>query len=63
MPLGVEIIIADDGSNGETSIVVEQFKNKMQANLFHIWQPDNGFQAAKIRNKAIARARSEYIVL
>jgi glycosyltransferase involved in cell wall biosynthesis len=58
----MEIIVADDGSKAETSVVVEQFKNKLQANLIHIWQPDEGFQAAKIRNKAIAKARGEYII-
>jgi glycosyltransferase involved in cell wall biosynthesis len=58
----MEVIIADDGSNAETSVVVENFKNKMQGNLIHIWQPDEGFQAAKIRNKAIAKAKGEYLI-
>ncbi len=28
----------------------------------HIWQEDKGFRAARARNKAVARAKGEYII-
>lgn len=58
----MEIIIADDGSGVETKEVIEASKKIFNCKLSHIWQPDEGFQAAKIRNKAIAHAEGEYIL-
>ncbi len=58
----MEIIIADDGSDEETRIIIDEAKSKIQCALHHVWQPDNGFQAAKIRNKAIVKATGEYII-
>jgi len=57
-----EIIIADDGSREETAKLVREFKNKSPIPLLHIWQPDEGFKAAAIRNKAILVADGDYIV-
>ena len=57
-----EVIIADDGSREDTRHLIETFKEKMQGSLVHIWQPDEGFQLAKIRNRAIAAAKGEYII-
>ncbi len=39
------------------------FQTTSSLNIIHSWQPDNGFRAAKSRNKAIAKSREEYIVL
>lgn len=58
-----EIIIADDGSSIETKNLVEKFVENSQVPIIHSWQEDEGFRAAKSRNKAIAKATSEYIVL
>ena len=57
-----EIIIADDGSNEKTKNMLATF-NHRKIPIVHIWQEDKGFRAAKIRNKAIARAKEKYIVL
>jgi glycosyltransferase involved in cell wall biosynthesis len=57
-----EIIIADDGSCEETAKLVRVFKNKSPIPLLHIWQPDEGFKAAAIRNKAILVADGDYII-
>jgi glycosyltransferase involved in cell wall biosynthesis len=32
-------------------------------NIIHVWQPDEGFRPAMARNKAIAKATGEYIIL
>lgn len=57
-----EVIIADDGSNSETAELIASYQKKFPVPLIHVWQEDNGFQLSKIRNKAIAKASSLYIV-
>lgn len=57
-----EVIIADDGSGNATAVLIKEFQEKFPIPLIHVWQPDNGFQLARIRNKAIAKATGEYIV-
>ncbi len=57
-----EILIADDGSGKETERVVAEYKSKFNIPFIHVWHEDEGFQLAKIRNKAIAKASSDYIV-
>lgn len=61
--LPLEIIIADDGSSTDTETVINSFKVKTNLNIIHSWQENNGFRAAKSRNKAIAKSSGEYIVL
>ena len=61
--LPLEIIIADDGSNKDTEKLIELLKNKSSIPIIHSWHKDKGFRAAKARNKAIAMARGEYIIL
>lgn len=57
-----EIIIADDGSKNETRQLIDNFKATTAITTHHIWQEDNGFRLAKIRNKAIEKAQFEYII-
>ncbi len=57
-----EILIADDGSREDTKALVGRYRERFPVPLQHIWQPDEGFQLAKIRNKAIAAATQPYIV-
>jgi predicted glycosyltransferase involved in capsule biosynthesis len=42
--------------------LVQQFQQTFPVPLLHIWQPDEGFQLAKIRNKGFAAASSNYII-
>lgn len=58
----VEIIVADDGSTATTKIVVDCWKAKSSHPIEHVWQPDQGFQAGKIRNKAVAKAKYDYLI-
>jgi glycosyltransferase involved in cell wall biosynthesis len=57
-----EVIVADDGSGPTTRAVVERWR-AVGLPLEHVWQEDQGFRLARSRNRAIARARAEYIVL
>ena len=57
-----EVIIADDGSADSTRLLIEKFQNDFPVPIKHIWQPDKGFQLAKIRNKGIAASSCNYII-
>lgn len=60
--LPTEIIIADDGSTSETKKIIDKIKLQTNTPIHHIWHKDEGFQLAKIRNKAIKKAKYEYII-
>lgn len=60
--LPTEILIADDGSGDETREEVERIAKRSPVPVRHIWQEDDGFRVAMIRNKAIANSRCDYIV-
>lgn len=57
-----EILIADDGSGEETRKIVQEFQKKSPVPVIHIWHEDKGFRLTVIRNKAIVKARMEYII-
>jgi glycosyltransferase involved in cell wall biosynthesis len=59
----LEIIIADDGSAEDTAALITKISNASEVPIIHSWQQDRGFRLAVSRNKAIARARGNYIVL
>lgn len=58
-----EVIVADDGSGPETAAVVCEWAEKLPCTVKHVWQEDIGFRLARSRNKAIAAAGGDYIVL
>lgn len=58
-----EIIVADDGSQQATADLIRRFQTASAVPIIHSWQPDAGFRAARSRNLALARAKSDYIVL
>ncbi|MFM7838349.1 MAG: glycosyltransferase family 2 protein, partial [Chitinophagaceae bacterium] len=57
-----EILIADDGSKLQTQQAIEAFRKMAPIPVHHVWQPDEGFQLAKIRNKAFSQAKGDYIL-
>jgi glycosyltransferase involved in cell wall biosynthesis len=57
-----EVIIADDGSTPETKALINKFKNKLPIPLIHVWHKDKGNRKPRIMNKAIAKAKHEYII-
>jgi len=58
-----EIIIADDGSRSDTAELIRQMAPSSPVALIHSWQEDKGFRLSMSRNKAIAQASGEYILL
>lgn len=58
-----EIIIADDGSGEETKELINYYKEKSEIPIVHSWQKDKGFRLTKSRNKAIALAKFDYIIM
>lgn len=57
-----EIIVADDGSKNDTKNLVESFQRNSSKSIRHVWHSDEGFQLAKIRNKAIAVSNGDYVI-
>lgn len=57
-----EIIVADDGSSESTKELIETYQRNAPHPIEHVWQPDEGFRAAAIRNRAIKKASGEFII-
>jgi glycosyltransferase involved in cell wall biosynthesis len=57
-----EVLVADDGSTSDTQKLVQQFARCVPFPVQHVWQEDQGFRAAAIRNKALAKATGEYVI-
>jgi glycosyltransferase involved in cell wall biosynthesis len=57
-----EIVVADDGSGRETKELVDQFQKSSPIKIVHVWQEDNGYQLARIRNRSFAVASGEYLI-
>lgn len=57
-----EIIIADDGSTEDTTLLIEETRKRFPVPIIHVWQEDKGFRKTIILNKAIARASGDYII-
>jgi glycosyltransferase involved in cell wall biosynthesis len=57
-----DVLVADDGSTETTKRVVEDWKPRFDGRLHHVWQPDDGFRLAEIRNRAILAAQGDYCI-
>ena len=58
-----EVIIADDGSGEATLRLINEYQAQFPVPLIHSWQEDKGFRLSQSRNRAIAKAKSDYIIL
>jgi|GEM_PF-6776619 len=62
-PSSIEVIIADDGSRRGTGSCMDYVaKTPLPFNVKYVWQPDQGFQLAKIRNEALKIATHNTII-
>lgn len=56
-----ELIIADDGSGGDTRDLIERYASKGRLNIRHVWHEDDGFRKTVILNKAIQETACDYL--
>lgn len=54
-----EVVVADDGSGEETGAALAQLAGRLPFRLIRVWQPDEGFRAARSRNNAVCAAAGE----
>ncbi|MBX9929395.1 MAG: glycosyltransferase family 2 protein [Gemmatimonadaceae bacterium] len=57
-----EVLVADDGSRGDTAALVARVAADASMPIHHIWHEDRGFRLAAIRNRAMAAARADYLI-
>ena len=57
-----ELVIADDGSTGETRHVINELRGQVNFEIIHVWQKDIGFRKCQALNKAIAATNYDYLV-
>lgn len=57
-----EIVIADDGSSEETTLMIKRIQMVAPVEIKHVWQPDEGFQKCRILNKAVVAASGNYLI-
>ena len=48
---------------GSTKDLINEISKQTSISIIHSWQEDEGFRAAESRNKAIAKAGGEYIIV
>jgi glycosyltransferase involved in cell wall biosynthesis len=58
-----EIVVADDGSREDTRALVERIAAGAAVPVRHCWHEDAGFRLAASRNRAIAMATGDYVVM
>ena len=58
-----EVIVADDGSRSDTVEEIARLQENYPTSLLHSWQEDKGFRLAASRNKAIAKATGDYLII
>lgn len=58
-----EVIVADDGSGEATRQLLQRMASDYPVPLRHSWIPDQGFRAALSRNRGIAAASGDYLIM
>jgi len=57
---GFEVVVADDGSGPETRALVERWSALLPVR--HVWQEDDGYRLARVRNLGALSTEAEYLV-
>jgi GT2 family glycosyltransferase len=60
---GFEVVIADDGSTALHQNAIQAAARALALPLTHVWHPDVGFTASRVRNLGVAIAQGAYIVM
>ncbi|WP_431634890.1 glycosyltransferase family 2 protein [Dyella sp. KULCS107] len=61
--LPFEVIVTDDGSHEDTRALLRRVACDYPTRLIHLWQPDDGARMSRARNRAIAAAQGDYMIL
>lgn len=57
-----EVVVADDGSLEKHRRAILEAPVAHELRLTHVWHPDVGFTASKVRNRGVAAARNAYLI-
>ncbi|MBK7007088.1 MAG: glycosyltransferase [Burkholderiales bacterium] len=57
-----EVIVADDGSRAEHRCAILESDVARALKVVHVWHPDVGFTASRIRNRGVAASGGTYLV-
>jgi glycosyltransferase involved in cell wall biosynthesis len=57
-----EVVVADDGSRAEHRAAIFQAPVAQALRVTHVWHPDVGFTASRVRNLGVSASRGAYIV-
>jgi GT2 family glycosyltransferase len=57
---GFDVVVADDGSGAATAEVASRWTELLP--LQHVWQEDDGYRLARVRNLGAREADGEYLV-
>ena len=57
-----EVVVADDGSTGETAQAIARLRDTVGYDLKHARQEDDGFRAARVRNLGSLATEGDYII-
>jgi len=58
-----EVVIADDGSNEEHRDAIRAAARGSGLHVIHVWHPDIGFTASRVRNRGVSVSQGDYILL
>ncbi len=57
---GFDVVVADDGSDGATRALATRWTELLS--LRHVWQEDEGYRLARVRNLGAREAAGDYLV-
>ena len=57
-----DVVVADDGSGPDTAAVVEGRSGEFDGRLSHVWQPDDGYRLALVRNRGALASRGDFLL-
>ena len=57
-----EVVVADDGSRADHLTAILEAPIAQALRVVHVWHPDVGFTASRVRNRGVAASKGAYIV-